>query len=266
MSRAALAAKKLWKYVFPPVNIKFSVFAVLLGYTAAIVYGYEGRWLLWGADTPSWLVLLLVVITDFIAEGVWQHGHDILNDRGGISGFREDPSDPLVRKIAVAMVWSSLAWGVIVSVLLLLYARIAALAVGWIAAYLAWKYSKKRNECIPFIAVALAVAGGWFSATNMPGPELLTTMLIGGMASRLSLAFYRYDDYVGLNCPADFKTPLEVLVYYRNLFWIILWFPWLAMCLLLYMVLPWWIPFILSIPPLLEMIYRRRWWCHESNH
>ncbi len=259
--------RKLWKYVFPPVNVKFSVFAVVLGYVAAMVFGYDGKLLLWGHGISSLLVVVLIVVTDFVGEGVWQHGWDILNDRGGgLSGFREDPSDPLVARIAKGMVYFALAWGALVVALLLLWGRVCAVVVGLVAAYLAWRYSKRRNECYAFASVALATAGGWFAATNALGPQLLTVALIGGMASRLSLAFYRYDDYVGMNCRPDFDTPMDVLVYYRNLFWIILWFPWLAMCLILYELLPWYVPFALTLIPVAEMIYRRRYWCHVSNH
>ena len=260
-------ARRLWRYVFPPVNIKFSVFAVLLGYVAAVVYGYEGLWLPeWALPVGSLLVLAVVVVTDFVAEGVWQHGFDILNDRsGGLSGFREH--DEKARRIARWMVRVAFVWGVAATLFLIASGRVMAALAGWIAAILAWRYSHVRNECYAFVAVAMAAAGGWFAATNMPGPELLPVMLISGMASRLALAFYRYDDYVGIETRADFESPIDVLVYYRNLFWIILWFPWLAMTMLLFFIMPWWLPFLLSLLPLYEMlIVRRRHWCHISNH
>jgi len=259
-------AAKIWKYVFPPVNIKFSVFAVLFGYVAATIYGYEGLWLPWGHEVNPLLVLLLIVITDFIGEGVWQHGFDILNDRsGGISGFRE--SGRQAERIAKWMVRFAFAWGLAATIILLYTGRITAVVVGWIAAFLAWRYSHIRNECYAFIAVALAAAAGWFSVTNMPGPEILPVMLISGMTSRLALAFYRYDDYKGLNTVADFSNDVDILIYYRNLFWIIMWFPWLAMTLLLFFVWPWQVPLAMSLLPLYEMMKtRRRYWCHISNH
>ena len=259
------AARKLWRYVFPPVNVKFSVFSVILGYVAALFYGYSGEWLPWGSWVDPLIVLAVVAVTDFIAEGVWQHGWDILNDRGGgVSAFREE--GPLAERIARGMVKWSLAAGVAATAFLLYTGRIAAVLVGWAAAYLAWRYSHERNECYPFLAVALAVAGGWFTATNKPGPELLTVAILGGMASRLSLAFYRYDDYAGINCRPDFPSPVDLMVYYRNLFWIILWFPWLATAMLLYKMTHWLIPFTMTLLVALELAHKRRHFCHKSNH
>ena len=257
--------RKLWKYVFPPVNIKFSVFSVVLGYVAALAYGYSGKWLPWGQNVPGWLVFLIIAITDFIVEGMWQHGNDILYDKsGGLSGFREE--GPLAERIARYMVWFSFVWGIAVTAFLIYAGRIAAVLVGWPAVYLAYKYAKKRNECFSFYAVMMAVLGGWLSVTNYIAPEALTVMLIGGMTSRLSLAFYRYDDYKGLNTIPDFKDDMELLVYYRNLFWLILWLPWLSAMSLAYFIVNKWIPFILTLPVIAELYQKRRYWCHTSNH
>lgn len=260
-------ARALWKYVFPPVNIKFSVFSVLLGFTAAVVYGYEGMWLQWGADANILLILAIVAITDFIAEGVWQHGFDILNDKsGGLSGFRE--TGRRAERIARAMVKFAFIWGVAATVILLYYGRIMVVVVGWMAAILAWMYSHRRNECYAAVSVALAAAGGWFTVTNLPGPQLLPVMLIAGMTAKFALSYYRYDDYKGLNTTPDFEDDMEVLVYYRNLFWIIMWYPLLAAILIAWTIFPTWTweLIVASLAPLLEIISKRRFFCHVSNH
>jgi len=261
-------AKKIWKYVFPPVNIKYSVFSVLLGAATAWIYGYAGEGIPeWGQWLSPLAAVALVAFADFLGEGAWQHGFDILNDTaGGLSGFREDPSNPLVRKLAKLLIYSSLGIMLTIGFVLLFAGRLWIPTIGLSALALAWLYSHRRNECIPAVAVALAAAAGWFSVTNVVGPELLPTVLIAAMTAKLSLAFYRYDDYKGLNTVADFMDDMEVLIYYRNLFWIIFWYPWLAMCLVLYNVMQWYVPTLLSILPLVEIVYRRRWFCHVSNH
>lgn len=253
---------KLWKYVFPPVNLRFSVVAVLLGYVAALVYGYGGKWV--DSNIPGWLVITVIAITDFVAEGFWQHGLDILNDKsGGVSGFREEGE--LAERYARRMVVAAFVLGLAVTVFLMIADRWMALLSGWTAVLLAYEYSVRRNECYPFVAVALAAAGGWFAATNYPGPELLPVAIFAGAVSRLSLSFYRYDDYVGINTIADFEDDMELLVYYRELFWFTLDLTYLALTMMVAK-LNGVLGAVLALPVLAEMVYKRKAWCHVSNH
>lgn len=258
-------AGKLYKYIFPIVDFKFSGVAIILGYITALALGYDGVWLPWGHSIPSWLVFLLVFLGDIVGEGMWQHGFDILNDKtGGVSGFREE--GPLAEKLARAMVYSAFIILLFIAGFTVLAGRVLLVPVGLVAVYYAYKYSKKRHEAYPCIAVAMAAMAGWLSATNNPFDiGLLVAILISVISSKTALVLYRYDDYKGINTWPEFSNDWEVMAYYREYFWIVMWEPYLAGLLLLSVMGYKLLVGILVIPVLLELYHRRRAFCHEGK-
>ena len=226
-----MSGRRILKYIYPDVILRTSIYPSLLGFAIALIYGYNNLYIINILNIPSWLVYVVAIVGIVAVQGLYEHGLDILYDRGGYSAFR----DVEAVKYADKMVRTAITTCVLLCVFIVLSGRWVLIPIGFFALWASRMYVRTHNEWYATFGFQLSYSVGYFSCTNLPTPEWFIGAVMVGFIYKAALAMYRLDDYLGLaGARREFPRPEPLVQYYRNIMrYMLHQVPLLVLCLLL---------------------------------